>query len=462
MVLAVADVMPHITGALLLAVVFMALGIFIKRTLLKNTIMPPSLIAGSIALAIGPQGLGQLGLQGGSWLPSWTPDWVLAGIIPEAVITVWSELPGPLITLVFASLFIGRKIPSIREIWRESAPNLAYGYSLAFGQYTAGLLVGWAIIETFMGASAMTGLLIPIGFQGGHGTVAGLQQVLSPIDAAAVDLGYGMATIGIITAAVWGTFVSNFSRAKHYEKEQPDDHLQNDPDEENSEQQQSRPSITIPVALIGLAIAIGWFMLRAGDSLAKNAGLEGENPVSAIVPLFPLAMLAGLILQVLVNRWGEPECIDRRQVSGLSDVALSLLVVTALGSLDLQVLGQNWQILLSLGVAGVAISLTIYALIGRLVFGKNWMIRALGELGQSMGTTAIGLLLIKRTGPDGWLRSFSYKQPAYEPIVGGGLMTGLAVPMVSGMGVVVSLLLFAFLWFASMFAAWWIVRRRAK
>jgi Na+/glutamate symporter len=137
MVQAVADVMPHITGALLLAVVFMALGIFIKRMWLKNTIVPPSLIAGAIALAVGPQGFGQL-LGGADWQPNWLP----AGVIPETIIAVWSELPGPLITVVFASLFIGRKIPSVKEIWSESAPNLAYGYSLAFGQYTAGLFIG--------------------------------------------------------------------------------------------------------------------------------------------------------------------------------------------------------------------------------------------------------------------------------------------------------------------------------
>ncbi len=183
----------------------------------------------------------------------------------------------------------------------------------------------------------MTGLLIPIGFQGGHGTVAGLQQVLSPIDEAAVDLGYGMATIGIITAAVWGTVVSNVHKEPD-EKEQPDDHLQNDPDEECSEQQQARPSITIPTALIGLAIALGWLLLFVGDGLASLAGAEGDQPVSSLVPLFPLAMLAGLTLQVLINRWGNPNCVDRRQASGLSEIALSLLVVTALGSLDLQVL----------------------------------------------------------------------------------------------------------------------------
>jgi ESS family glutamate:Na+ symporter len=340
--------MPHITGALLLAVVFMALGIFIKRMWLKNTIVPPSLIAGAIALAVGPQGFGQL-LGGADWQPNWLP----AGVIPETIIAVWSELPGPLITVVFASLFIGRKIPSVKEIWSESAPNLAYGYSLAFGQYTAGLFIGWAVISTFMDMSAMTGLLIPIGFQGGHGTVAGLQQVLSPIDSAAVDLGYGMATIGIITAAIWGTVVSNLSRKHEHEKEQPDDHLQNDPDEKESERQQSRPSITIPVALIGLAIGIGWLVLMIGDALANSAGMEGDNPISSIVPLFPLAMLAGLALQVLLNRWGNPKCVDRRQASGISDIALSLLVVTALGSLDLQVLGENWKVLLTLGLTGV-------------------------------------------------------------------------------------------------------------
>ena len=71
-----------------------------------------------------------------------------------------------------------------------------------------------------------------------------------------------------------------------------------------------------------------------------------------------------------------------------------------------------------------------------MLFGRDWKIRGLGELGQSMGTTAICLILIKGKGrrSEAITRSFSYKQPFYEPIVGGGLITGLALPLIARFG----------------------------
>lgn len=92
---------------------------------------------------------------------------------------------------------------------------------------------------------------------------------------------------------------------------------------------------------------------------------------------------------------------------------------------------------------GVAYNLIIYFTVGKAVFGKNWRQRGFGELGQSMGTTAIGLVLIKKTGSksEKIVDAFSYKQPLYEPIVGGGLVTAVALPLINQLGVLPMLLI---------------------
>ena len=46
----------------------------------------------------------------------------------------WSRLPGFLINIVFASLFLGAAIPSLSVIWDRAAPQLAYGQIVAWGQ----------------------------------------------------------------------------------------------------------------------------------------------------------------------------------------------------------------------------------------------------------------------------------------------------------------------------------------
>jgi len=85
---------------------------------------------------------------------------------------------------------------------------------------------------------------------------------------------------------------------------------------------------------------------------------------------------------------------------------------------------------------GVAYSAAIYFFFGGWFFPKDWKVRGIGELGQSMGTTAVGLLMLKQatSNPSEHIRPFSYKQPLYEPVVGGGIVTALALPAIANFG----------------------------
>lgn len=61
----------------------------------------------------------------------------------------WEVLPGFLINLVFASLFLGKPVPSIKTIWKQSGPNLMYGFFTAWSQMLIGFVVT-GILMTFM------------------------------------------------------------------------------------------------------------------------------------------------------------------------------------------------------------------------------------------------------------------------------------------------------------------------
>lgn len=97
--------------AILLLGVLALIGILVRvrsRTA-QNLFLPVSLIAGFIALIAGPQILGRIA----GWL-GWDPL-VDGGIFGADVLAVWSELPGLLISVVFAALFLGTPIPSPRR-----------------------------------------------------------------------------------------------------------------------------------------------------------------------------------------------------------------------------------------------------------------------------------------------------------------------------------------------------------
>lgn len=90
----------------------------------------------------------------------------------------WNALPGFLINIVFAALFIGAKIPKLRTIWHEAAPQLCMGQLIAWGQYVIGLGLAFAVLVPLFGVNAAFGNLLEIGFEGGHGTVARADQNL--------------------------------------------------------------------------------------------------------------------------------------------------------------------------------------------------------------------------------------------------------------------------------------------
>lgn len=83
-----------------------------------------------------------------------------------------------------------------------------------------------------------------------------------------------------------------------------------------------------------------------------------------------------------------------------------------------------------------------------------WFERGIGDFGQATGITATGLLLMKVVDPNNRtpaLEGFGYKQILFEPLVGGGLFTAAAMPLVAQFGPV------AILIFASIVTAFWML-----
>ena len=428
-------------GALLLVGVFLLLGHAIKALLLRRLIVPPALIGGFLALLLGPE------LVGG-WLARAAPEgWGLGDrLIPAAIGAIWRDMPGYWITVVFAGLFLGTQIPRPREIVNQSLPNLAFGYSLAFGQYVVGVLIAALVLVPVFDINVMAGALIAVGFQGGHGTVAGLSDTFSDLGfAAGTDIGLGIATIGLIAAIGFGTLMSNLGRTGSGDTADVDSEEGLGPEKAPSDK-----SFGLQFAVLALTIGLAWLALK-GLQAAEAALLPEDGfRIFRYVPLFPVAMLMGLVVQLLAERTHLAAQISRQHMESISGLALDLLIVAALGSLSLGTLENNLGPVLILAGAGVLYNVMLYFILAKTLFGDGWRARGLGELGQSMGTTAIGLILLKRGAPESakFEKPFSYKQPFYEPIVGGGLVTALALPLVNNLGpwvflggVVVALLL---------------------
>ncbi len=415
----------------------------------QNLFLPASILGGAIGLALGPDILGGLAalIVGG--------DHALAdGLIPADVLGVWSSLPGLMINVVFATLLLGVPLPRWRRVWHLAGPQLAFGLSLASGQYVLGILLAVAVLVPVFGLPVMAGALIEIGFEGGHGTAAGLQPVFAELGFSdGADLAVGMATVGVVGGMALGIVLVNWGiRRGHTEVHDSsvagmplaqrrglvDAHERPRYAGEMTVRPESIEPLTLHAGLAGLAILIGYgllSLLRWIESVTWG-GPDGVALLGA-VPLFPLAMIGGVLVQIGLNRTGYGDLLDRGTTLRLQGLALDVLIAAAIASLSLSVIAANLGPFLLLAGVGLAWNVGMFLWVAPRMIPRYWFERGIGDLGQSMGVTATGLILMKIADPDGRspaYEAFGYKQLVFEPFFGGGLITGLALPVIYHFG----------------------------
>jgi len=424
--------------------------------LFQTLYLPESIIAGAIALLLGSGALGAIAVTLGV-----NPDSYLAGgLFPEEMRTVWSQSPGVFINIVFAALFLGEHIPNPKDIWRKTAPQVAFGQTLAWGQYVIGILVTLLILTPLFDVNPIAGALIEIGFEGGHGTAGGMADTFTNLGfAEGGDLALGLATVGIISGILFGTILAHWGRQKGYIQSEPvavedgDAQFQETTPTESSSILAKRARLmgnllvdplSLNFGFTGLAIAIGWIILQIMTLIESVTwGRNGLELIGA-VPLFPMALIGGIIIQVVMSRLNLDVLIIRRLQERIAGVALDLLVVTALASINLAVLGANIGVFLTLSIIGITWNVLAFMFIAPRILPIYWFERGIGDMGQSMGVTATGILLIRMVDPNnstGAFESFAYKQLFFEPIVGGGLFTAAAPALIDRFGLIAILLL---------------------
>ena len=453
--------------ALVIIGLLVLIGRFIQQKLvwLQRLYLPESVIAGVIALILGPEVLGTIAssVAGENSL-------IAQGLFSEPIREVWRQCPGVFINIVFAALFLGESIPKPREIWQKAAPQVVFGQSLAWGQYVIGIGLTILILVPLFKVNPMVGALIEIAFEGGHGTAAGMEDTFTKLNfPEGGDLAIGMATIGIVTGIVAGTIIANWGRKKGY-IQQVKTEGQHFPEyegimpEEIAEKQQQEEIIKLkraqllenllidPLSLnfgfVGLAVVIGWLILRGLEIIESltwgTTGLE----LITYVPLFPMTLVGGILVQLGLRRLGLEFLIIRRLMDNLAGLALDIVIVSALASISLQVLGGNLGVFLILSIAGISWNVFAFLFLAPKLIPSFWFERGIGDMGQSMGVTATGILLLRMVDPNnqsGAFESFAYKQLFFEPIVGGGLFTAAAPVLIANFGSVPILILTAIL-----------------
>ncbi|WP_413317801.1 hypothetical protein AA0Z99_12375 [Agrococcus sp. 1P02AA] len=398
-------------GVLLLA------GVLLRALIrpLRRYFIPAALIGGLIGLLLGPHAL---------------------GVVPDALNTTWSSLAGILITIVFAPMLLGERLPKAREAIKEAAPHVFYSYFSSFAIVAVPALLTFLIFTPAFGTNPLFSTIFEVSWPGGHGTAAGMEESYSALGwAAGSSLGLGSATAGLIFGIVAGMVMINIAvRRGHLV------HARGDGGEPSTDilpvaearvesqgrlNRASLDNLAFHFALIAAAVLIG-----TGLKLLVDLVITG-------VPLFPLAMIGGLIVHVVIRRTPAYELVDKATLNAIAGIALDFLVVAAVASLSLPVLIDNWQALVISLVVVAAMSVAIFAFIGPRIFAKDWVENSIVNFGAMTGVVSVGLVLLRAADPNfktNAFRGFALRAPFASPFVGGGLITALFPVAVASWG----------------------------
>ena len=436
----------------------LVVGKLIRKRLafLRNMFIPASIIGGFFLLLLGPEVLQRV-----------TRD--AFTLISTDTLRIWSGYPGFLINIVFACLFLGKTIPGIKDVWAKAGPQVALSHTIAWGQYVVGLAVTALILIPLFDVEPMFGALIEIGFIGGHGTAAGLGDTFRELGwPEGQDLALGVATIGLIAGVLSGIVIINWGVKKGHtriltnarqEQEQieilsneivtmEDDLLLETQKEDTPAQThkkdakniikiESMEPLSFHLAYIGLAIGVGAIILTALKWIEKTLLMPlGMPELFGHVPLFPLAMIGGIVVEKLHHKFFDGH-LDRKLILKVQGGALDLLIVSALGSLTLSAIADAWMPLAILIITGMLWTIGVFIFLAPRMLSDYWFERGMGDFGQSLGVTATGLLLMRITDPKAEtpaFEAFGYKQLLFEPLVGGGLFTAVSAPLVHTFG----------------------------
>ncbi len=394
--------------------------------LLRSLMLPVSVVGGFVGLALGPYAL---------------------DLTPADTVAVWASLPGILINFVFAALFLGVAIPSAGSLVRIGGPLLRFAAVVALGQLAVGMLLTWLVLVPFFGTPELFASLLEVGFIGGHGTAAAMTPVFADLGfEAGGALGQMSATVGIVVGVVSGLSLVHWGVRRGHTSVLESSAEIADPGElttllpegerttaaTHTTRSGAVDTFTLHVCVTAVAILIGWLLMY---------GIRSLHPSLSGFPLFPLAMIGGILVQLGADRTGTALYFDRATFERILGLSLDVLIVAAIASLRLDLFLQNIVPFTLMMIAGIVWTLGAFLLLAPRMIRRDWFEQAIGFYGMSTGVTAIGLMLLRVVDPENrttGAQAFAAQALVISPMVGGGLVT-VTIPILIlnfGLGVV--------------------------
>lgn len=385
-----------------------------KVKFVQKVLIPPAVIAGFLALMLGPK----------------SPcGW---NILPLS--NAFGTYASVLIVFVFAATPLGDKGAG-GKLTKETAGMFFNISGIAVLQYAVGMLITLLVlIPMYPEMNSAFGLMMATGFYGGHGTAASVGSNLESLGIEnMLDLGNTCATVGIVGGIITGMFLINWGTRKGYT------HYVTDPKElpesmrtgliPEAEQKSVGKTTINNICLDQMAFHLGLVLVCSwvGYELCNTfkAFTKGQFGMAIEIPAFCLSLIVALALNGILNKTGGQKYIDRSTIQRIQGTSTDFLMISGIGSMNLKVVMSYAVPLVIVCLAGFLINWFWFFVVGGKTATKDWFERNMMSWGHATGVAATGVLLQRVVDPD--LQSRGIEDSGIADVFNRPLIIGLQV-----------------------------------
>jgi len=273
-------------------------------------------------------------------------------------------------------------------------------------------LLAAMIIDGFFSSA---GILLPFGYGQGTGQAMNYGNIYEQDYGFVGGKSFGLtiAALGFLSASIGGVIHLNILRKKHGIASVTRGGMaltMEDFQQENEiSLNGSIDKLTIQIALIGLAYWLSYFlMVLLGNLLpGMRSVVYGFN--------FLFGVLMAAVLKAVMKLLTKTGVMKRRYVNNfmmnrLGGVFFDLMVVAGIAAIRLDVLKNNWGIILILGVTGAVVTYFYNRIVSKKLFKDYQEEQFLAMYGMLTGTASTGVILLRELDPN-------FKTPVADNLV---------------------------------------------
>ncbi|MDD7434171.1 MAG: sodium/glutamate symporter [Peptoniphilaceae bacterium] len=403
--------------------VFLLLGFALRQFIkpLQKLFLPAGLIGGALALILGPQVLGWIGIP-----------------------ATWSGMPTPMINIVLTCTIFGTSLN--KSVLKNYAGAINLIILTYFSQMIIGTLVGMGLSRIWPELPYAWGVMAIFTYWGGHGAATTAGTIFESMgNDGMLSLGIILATLGLVVAMLIGMILVNYGVRKGYASNM-----------EKVEKAETKVSALLPLekqkslgratvssdAVNGLALQFSLVLVSIliGKGIFQLLGMVPVQMIADIAGMIPsllYGIVGAFIVWGLMKKLGIEGYASQEAIDNISGVALEICILSATATLNLKFFASFLAPILIHMVCIIVIMVFICMVLLKRWLKQDWFELALMAFGQGEGSTPSGLALARCVDPD-------HKSTSWEAF---GIALGLFTPITSTLAAVLPLLVMQSQWY---------------